>query len=222
MIALERAPSTARFQRSGGGAVVYGGLYLPSLQNGLSGRFENQPLESAYQRYSHRQRQKSFIVVNGVDVALKIIAVILISFHYNSSAMISSTPCSIDLTASVNSSSDCNSRPSPSGAGMVHSHGAYPTETVTWTSCLILVNVLLCLLAFCWKCFANNYLHWAALATWLLMNLQGEFNSQFKHNPTSFLINCGLNGRQPINLTSKLLRLASTVYNTEVGCCKKN
>ncbi|KZS05949.1 putative Adenylyl cyclase [Daphnia magna] len=170
-LALERASSTTRFQRSGGGAVVYGGLYLPSLQNGLSGRFENQPLESAYQRYSHRQRQKSFIVVNGVDVALKIIAVILISTHYSSSSVNSSVPCSIDLNSSISSSpSDCNSK--PSGASMVHSHGEYPTETVTWTSCLIVVNVLLCLLAFCWKCFANNYLHWAALATWLLMNLQ--------------------------------------------------
>ena len=166
---MERASSTARgFQRSGGGAAV--GLYLPSLQNGLSGRFEDAPLESAYQRYSHRQRQKSFIVVNGVDVALKIIAVVLISIHYdNSPGTGKSLPC--------DSGSPCNNSSETSTVNAAHAHGAYPKETVTWTSCLILVNILLCLLAFCWKCFANNYLHWAALATWLLMNLQGKMAS---------------------------------------------
>jgi hypothetical protein len=188
--ALERATSTAaRFQRSGGGAVVYGGLYLPSLQNGLSGRFENQPLESAYQRYSHRQRQKSFIVVNGVDVALKIIAVVLISIHYysGSGASVSiqqSSDCysaADDSPASLNSSSDCPDRSSSPEVASHHTHGVYPTETVTWTSCLILVNILLCLLASCWKCFANNYLHWAALATWLLMNLQGKLLLKAHH-----------------------------------------
>lgn len=167
---MERAPSTARFQRSGGGTVVYGGLYLPSLQNGLSGRFEDPPLESAYQRYSHRQRQKSFIVVNGVDVALKIIAAVLISIHYGGNAG-QSEPCRVNSSSSI-SSVACNAS-SLSEARDVPSVSAYPTETVTWTSCLIVVNVLLCLLAFWWKCFANNYLHWAALATWMLMNLQG-------------------------------------------------
>ncbi len=158
--------------------MVYGGLYLPSLQNGLSGRFEDPPLESAYQRYSHRQRQKSFIVVNGVDVALKIIAVALISIHYgNSVGTGKSLPCPVDST------SQCN-RSETSTTNAVHAHGAYPKETVTWTSCLILINILLCLLAFCWKCFANNYLHWAALATWLLMNLQGKPERHYISCPT--------------------------------------
>lgn len=26
----------------------------------------------------------------------------------------------------------------------------------------------------CWRCFANNYLHWAATCTWLLLNLEGN------------------------------------------------
>jgi hypothetical protein len=183
--ALERASSTARFQRSGGGAVVYGGLYLPSLQKGLSGRFENQPLELAYQRYSYRQRQKSFIVVNGVDVALKIIAVVLISIHYYGASLTTnkSFSCSTDSLLSFNSSSECLNKSTTSGVTLAHSHGVYPTETVTWTSCLILVNILLCLLASCWKCFANNYLHWAALATWLLMNLQGKLKAYRKMIP---------------------------------------
>jgi len=207
--ALERATSTARFQRSGGGAVVYGGLYLPSLQNGLSGRFENQPLESAYQRYSHRQRQKSFIVVNGVDVALKIIAVVLISIHYYSSsaAVTKSVVCSTDSPTSLNSSLECLNKSTSPGVTLGHSHGVYPTETVTWTSCLILVNILLCLLASCWKCFANNYLHWAALATWLLMNLQGKL----KAYRTTSVLGYGAIGRQPINLKVQKLRPADTV-----------
>lgn len=34
-------------------------------------------------------------------------------------------------------------------------------------------NVLASVLAW-WRCFANNYLHWAAIGTWVLFNLQGE------------------------------------------------
>jgi len=52
----EADPSGAIFQRG----VVYRGLYFPSLSNS----FRQPPLEAAYQRYSHRQRQKSLIVVN--------------------------------------------------------------------------------------------------------------------------------------------------------------
>ena len=164
--ALDRAASTVRYQRSGGGASGGGthcGLYLPSLQNGLSGRFQDAALESAYQRYSHRQRQKSFIVVNGVDVALKIIAVVLLSVNQEH-------PSDPD---------GCNNHTQPPCPNNTSGQdvAAYPAETVTWTSCMIAANILLCLLASCWKCFANNYLHWAAMATWLLMNLQGELVS---------------------------------------------
>jgi hypothetical protein len=122
-------------------------------------------------------------------VALKIIAVVLISIHYysGSGASVSiqqSSDCfsaADDSPASLNSSSDCPDRSSSPGVASHHTHGVYPTETVTWTSCLILVNILLCLLASCWKCFANNYLHWAALATWLLMNLQGKLLLKAHH-----------------------------------------
>lgn len=44
--------------------------------------FRDQQLEVAYQRYSHRQRQKSLIMVNGVDLVLKV--VLLIIFLVNS------------------------------------------------------------------------------------------------------------------------------------------
>jgi len=49
--------------------IVYRGVYCPSLSNS----FTEVHLELAYQRYSHRQRQKSLIIVNFVDALLKIV-----------------------------------------------------------------------------------------------------------------------------------------------------
>jgi hypothetical protein len=49
--------------------IVYRGVYCPSLSNS----FMEDHLELAYQRYSHRQRQKSLIIVNLVDSLLKIV-----------------------------------------------------------------------------------------------------------------------------------------------------
>lgn len=49
--------------------IVYRGVYCPSLSNS----FREDHLELAYQRYSHRQRQKSLIIVNLVDSLLKIV-----------------------------------------------------------------------------------------------------------------------------------------------------
>lgn len=37
----------------------------------------------------------------------------------------------------------------------------------------MLANLGICVLG-CWRCFANNYLHWAATCTWLLLNLEGN------------------------------------------------
>ncbi|XP_042869482.1 adenylyl cyclase 78C-like isoform X2 [Penaeus japonicus] len=36
----------------------------------------------------------------------------------------------------------------------------------------MVVNLILCVLSW-WRCFANNYLHWGALCTWLVLNIQG-------------------------------------------------
>jgi hypothetical protein len=47
---------------------VHRGVYLPSLTNS----FRERRLEVAYQRYSHRQRQKSLIIANAVDLLLKV------------------------------------------------------------------------------------------------------------------------------------------------------
>lgn len=47
--------------------IVYKGIYCPTLTNS----FREPSLELSYQRYSHRQRQKSLIIVNFVDMTLK-------------------------------------------------------------------------------------------------------------------------------------------------------
>lgn len=47
---------------------MYKGIYWPSLTNS----FQDCHLELAYLRYSHRQRQKSLIIVNVVDFLLKV------------------------------------------------------------------------------------------------------------------------------------------------------
>ncbi|KAH9634448.1 hypothetical protein HF086_008282 [Spodoptera exigua] len=49
------------------------GLYCPAI----SRKFENDAVELSYQRYSRTQRKKSLIVVNLVDLALKIGFVII-------------------------------------------------------------------------------------------------------------------------------------------------
>ena len=50
------------------------GIYLPSL----SGRLDSPRLEAAYQKYSHRQRQKSVILVNMFDLLIKLVQLVII------------------------------------------------------------------------------------------------------------------------------------------------
>ncbi len=161
---------TARFQPTGGGGVkVYNVLYLPSLQNVVSSSFKDASLESTYQRYSHWQRQKSLIAVNAIDVVLKIITAAVIATHQlgNSPGTNVNTNCPIDMMTS----SECYTNSSASN----QSQELFTTQTVLiCASCLILLNLVIFSLAVCWKSFAHNYLHLAALATWLLMNFQGK------------------------------------------------
>ncbi|KAL4721337.1 hypothetical protein ACJJTC_011623, partial [Scirpophaga incertulas] len=112
----------------------YKGIYWPSLANS----FKDETIECSYQRYSRRQRQKSLIMVNAVDLALKI----CLSLIYT-------------LT-SRNTEED-------------YLGGAY---RIAWTVAFAWLNVGVCLLGW-WRCFANNYLHWAAAATWILLIAQG-------------------------------------------------
>ncbi|KOB67681.1 putative Adenylate cyclase type, partial [Operophtera brumata] len=44
--------------------------------------------------------------------------------------------------------------------------------SIGWTVAYSFLNLAVCLLGW-WRCFANDYLHWAAAATWLLLIAQG-------------------------------------------------
>ena len=47
------------------------------------------------------------------------------------------------------------------------------TAELLWSLTGGALNVLASVLGW-WRCFANNYLPWAAIGTWLLCNAQGE------------------------------------------------
>ncbi|XP_045507175.1 adenylyl cyclase 78C-like isoform X2 [Colias croceus] len=112
--------------------LYYKGIYWPSITNS----FKDETVELSYQRYSRRQRQRSLIMVNVVDLALKICLALIYT-----------------LTSRNNSE-------------------AIDAYKIAWTTAFSLLNVSLCLLG-TWRCFANNYLHWAAAATWILLIAQG-------------------------------------------------
>ncbi|XP_070498799.1 adenylyl cyclase 78C-like isoform X2 [Chironomus tepperi] len=109
---------------------VVRGILCPSLTNS----FRAASLERSYLTYSHRQRQKSLIIVNAVDLVLKFVLAAVWIFQQQNQSI--------------------------------------PINATVWSVCCILANLGICLLGL-WRCFANNYLHWAAVCTWLLLNLQG-------------------------------------------------
>ncbi|KAI5635835.1 adenylate and guanylate cyclase catalytic domain-containing protein [Phthorimaea operculella] len=112
----------------------YKGIYWPSITNS----FKDETVETSYQRYSRRQRQRSLMMVNIVDLVLKI---------------------SLALTALISTST-------------YDSSGTTFAYSVATTVAFAALNIGVCLLG-CWRCFANNYLHWAAAATWILLIAQG-------------------------------------------------
>ncbi|XP_013148443.1 PREDICTED: adenylate cyclase type 8 [Papilio polytes] len=111
----------------------YKGIFWPSITNS----FKDETVELSYQRYSRRQRQKSLIMVNVVDLALKI--------------------C-LSLIYTLTNRNDIES--------------VADGYQIAWTVAFACLNVAVCMLG-CWRCFANNYLHWAAAATWILLIAQG-------------------------------------------------
>ncbi|GFS35215.1 uncharacterized protein TNIN_240711 [Trichonephila inaurata madagascariensis] len=109
----------------------------------LGHSFWDPSLEEAYQKYSHRQRRKSLVVVNLIDIILKVTWIV----------------------------SDCMS------GGI---QAAFDLDLWLHVTPFLLFNFVLCFCTCC-KCFSRNYLHWGALFTCLLLNLQGTFslNSDF-------------------------------------------
>jgi len=51
-------------------------------------------------------------------------------------------------------------------------HEPYHSQRAIWTCLTMFANLTVCLLGW-WKCFANNYLQWAAVFTWCFINVQG-------------------------------------------------
>lgn len=51
-------------------------------------------------------------------------------------------------------------------------------DTIIWSICCMSINVAVCVLGW-WRCFANNYLHYAAVCTWLLLTLQSKSDGYF-------------------------------------------
>ena len=163
-----RISSFTRYQQRVGGSH---GLHLPSFRNGLNENFENCALESAYQRYSRRQRQKSLIVVNAIDAVLKLATIILISVDYS---LEKSSPTS---DKKHNFVPKCWNVANTSKLIITEDTNKFdfPLSTVIGTSFLIIINILICNIVFFWRWFANNHLHWAAIATEIFMNIQGKF-----------------------------------------------
>ena len=44
-------------------------------------------------------------------------------------------------------------------------------QRIIWSVSCMSINIAICILGW-WRCFANNYLHWAAVCTWLLLTTQ--------------------------------------------------
>ncbi|XP_034943359.1 adenylyl cyclase 78C isoform X2 [Chelonus insularis] len=111
---------------------LYKGIFCPSLTNA----FHSPNLETLYFHYSSRQRQKSLIMLNVVDLGLKIAIIIIWLQRINDE--------------------NKNSL----------------LQTLIWISCCMLANIIVCVLGLC-RWFSHNYLYWASIFTWLLINIQG-------------------------------------------------
>ncbi|EDV96903.1 GH16533, partial [Drosophila grimshawi] len=116
---------------------VVKGILCPSLTNS----FKQSSLERSYLTYTHRQRQKSLIIVNVVDFVLKIVMAIIWMLQ-------------------------------PKEQLLTDSNMASTATAITWSVCCGIANLAICFLGY-WRCFANNYLHWASVCTWVLFNIQG-------------------------------------------------
>ncbi|CAG5101638.1 Similar to Ac78C: Adenylyl cyclase 78C (Drosophila melanogaster) [Cotesia congregata] len=110
---------------------MYKGIFCPSLTNA----FHSPSLEKSYFQYSCRQRQKSLMMLNVVDLGLKIAIISMWLWRRNerSSSLI---------------------------------------QTLSWVSCCMLANIVVCVVGL-WRWFSPNYLYWASICTWLLINIQG-------------------------------------------------
>ncbi|CAG7815965.1 unnamed protein product, partial [Allacma fusca] len=140
---------------------VYRGIYLPTLTN----RFKCKKLELAYQRYACRQRQKSLVIVNFIDLVIKVVTLTLtLYWSHNSSNSNNTSSNTEDICPSRDQMRRFSEEP-PCDSD-------YLTNVIIWTGISAAGNVILGTLAW-WKRFANLYLHWGALATWAVLFFHG-------------------------------------------------
>ena len=118
----------------------------------MTNSFKAPTLERSYLTYSHRQRQKSLILVNVVDLVLKLVLATVFLLRRD-----------------------------------MDSDDPIPPQEIAWTVCCMVVNFFICILG-SWRRFANNYLHWAAVFTWLLLNLQGFVGEGLGFAERQFLV----------------------------------
>lgn len=153
---------------------MYKGIYLPSL----SGKLQDERLELAYQKYAHRQRQRSLMLVNSADILLKGMALLKVLCYIDSEEVTGSKDNS-SLNDTSNDSLTSTSSPTPTGDSLVDQtcYLVQPEEfagLLAWLSVAAAINIALALVSW-WQCYANNFLHWGALATWVLLLLQGNY-----------------------------------------------
>ncbi|XP_055845883.1 adenylyl cyclase 78C isoform X2 [Episyrphus balteatus] len=153
-------------------ANVVKGILCPSLTNS----FKNSSLERSYLLYTHRQRQKSLIIVNIVDFVLK--AVLAVIWLYKEAE-----------TKNEQVSSDAAAADGVRWEFLIYSSSQISNVemAITWSACCMVANLGICFLGY-WRCFANNYLHWAAVCTWLLFNIQGFLGQGLGFTDREYLV----------------------------------
>jgi len=56
------------------------------------------------------------------------------------------------------------------------------TALLAWLGAAVALNLTLCAASW-WRCYANHFLRWGALATWLLLLIQGRRNLRPRNWP---------------------------------------
>lgn len=181
-------------------------MFLPCrlgiLLLNLTNQFKDKHLETAYQRYSQRQRQKSLVILNIINIFLKIVILIAYFIAEAQNGPEAMSPFnSIDSSYCFNLSTNfffceaysfdrfkvsffCHTDHSNqtaqavkdfySGAESTHHHRQNKLLRALYSLPWIFANCLLIILITCWKRFANDYLYVGALITWIICSIEGK------------------------------------------------
>jgi len=120
--------------------------------------------------FSLFQRQKSLVIVNIIDLVIKVVTLtVTLSLSGNNSGGTGALP-------SIGIHHECESA-NVNGSSLTYDEEsrAHVRDLIVWTGVSASANIILGALAL-WLRFANLYLHWGALATWFVLFLQGELS----------------------------------------------